>query len=254
MGESRINDQNYYQVSGWMITRLGLKGTSLQLYAIIYGFTQDGKNVFDGSLTYLEDFTNTSRPTVVKALKELVAKGLLRKKARIENGVKYVTYQADQRAVERYLGGSKETLPGVVKNLSEGSKETLPGVVKNLSEGGKETLPNKEIDNKVSLYISIVDYLNKKAGTKYKHTREKTREHINARLAEGHTVEDFFKVIDNKCTEWLGTEFEKYLRPDTLFGNKFEGYLNSKPTPPKPGKQGGKPAPTDYGSPEDFYN
>ena len=125
--------------------------------------------------------------------------------------------------------------------------EKLPG-------GSGETPPNKEIDNKVSIYIYIVDYLNKKAGTKYKHTREKTREHINARLAEGHTLADFYKVVDNKCTEWLGTEFEKYLRPDTLFGNKFEGYLNSKPTPPKQGKQGGKPAPTDYGKPEDFYN
>ena len=248
MGESRITDQNYYQVTGWMINRLGLKGTPLQMYAIIYGFTKDGSSRFEGSLSYLEDFTNATRPTVVKALKELVAKGLLRKKERLENGVKYVTYQADLRELERRLGGSKETLLGVVKKVSGGSKETTPG-------GGKETLPNnKNINNKLDNYKYIVEYLNQKAGTKYKPTREKTREHINARLAEGHTVEDFFKVIDNKCTEWLGTEWEKYLRPDTLFGTKFEGYLNTKPTPPKQGKQGGgKPAPTDYGNPKDFY-
>ena len=109
---------------------------------------------------------------------------------------------------------------------------------------------NIDIDNIADKYRNIVEYLNKKAGTKYKPTREKTREHINARLAEGHTVEDFFKVIDNKCTEWLGTEWEKYLRPDTLFGNKFEGYLNGKATPPK---KADKAAPTDYGNPEDFY-
>lgn len=253
MGESRISDQNYYQVSGWMITRLGLKGTPLQMYAIIYGFTQDGKSCFDGSLTYLEEFTNTTRKTVIKALKELVDRGLLRKTERLENGQKFVTYKADLRKLSRYLEGSGKTPLGVVEKLPVGGGETPPGVVEKLQEGGGETPPNKEIDNKVSIYISIVEYLNKKTGGHYRHAREKTREHINARLAEGHTVEDFFKVIDNKCTEWIGTEFEKYLRPDTLFGTKFEGYLNSKPTPPKQGKQGGKPAPTEYGSPEEFY-
>lgn len=243
MGESRITDQNYYQVTGWMINRLGLKGTPLQMYAIIYGFTQDGKSAFDGSLTYLQDFTNTSRKTVVKALKELVDKGYLRRRVRFVDGVKYVTYKADLKVVEKLH-------QGVVEKLHRGSGETPPGVVEKGAKGSGETPPNNKSNNKLDNYKYIVDYLNQKAGTKYKHTREKTREHINARLAEGHTVEDFFKVIDNKCTDWLGTEWEKYLRPDTLFGTKFEGYLNSKPTPPK---KADKAAPTDYGNPEDFY-
>lgn len=75
----------------------------------------------------------------------------------------------------------------------------------------------------------IVDYLNEKAGTKYKHTTRKTKECIKARMKEGFTVEDFFRVIEVKCAEWLGTEWEKYLRPETLFGTKFESYLNYKP-------------------------
>lgn len=49
---------------------------------------------------------------------------------------------------------------------------------------------------------------------------------MNARLNEGYTVEDFYTVIDKKYDEWQGTEREKYLRPETLFGNKFESYLN----------------------------
>ena len=247
MAESRIKDENYFQVSGWMLNCLGLKGTPLQLYAIIYGFTQDGKSCFEGSLAYLEDFTNTTRPTVIKALKELVDKGLLRKKERLENGVKFVTYQADLREAERRRGGGKEPLQGAGKKLDRGGKKPLQG-------GSKGPLPNnKDLNNKADNYISIVEYLNQKAGTRYKPTAKDTREHINARLADGHKVEDFFKVIDNKCTEWLGTEWEKYLRPATLFGRKFESYLNAKPTPPKQGNQGGKPAPTDYGSPEEFY-
>jgi uncharacterized phage protein (TIGR02220 family) len=81
-------------------------------------------------------------------------------------------------------------------------------------------------DNKP--YIFIVDYLNEKAGTKYKATTPKTQAAINARLSEGFTVDDFQRVVDNKCAEWLGTEWEKYLRPETLFGTKFEGYLNAR--------------------------
>lgn len=249
MAESRINDQNYYQVTGWMITRLGLKGVDLKLYAIIYGFSQDGKSCFDGSLAYLQSFTNTSKSTVMRALQRLVDCGLVRKTERMEKGQKFVTYKVDLLEAERIRGGGVKMTPGVVSNCYGGGVKMTPG------GGVKMTPNNKDIDNKADNYKYIVEYLNQKAGTKYKPTREKTREHINARLAEGYKVEDFFKVIDNKCTEWLGTDFEKYLRPDTLFGNKFEGYLNSKPTPPKQGKRGGgKPAPTEYGSPEEFYN
>ncbi len=78
------------------------------------------------------------------------------------------------------------------------------------------------------IYKSIVDYLNQKTGQKYKPSTKKTQTCIHARLAEGFTEDDFKKVIDNKCAEWIGTEWEKYLRPETLFGTKFESYLNAK--------------------------
>ncbi|MGL5085587.1 MAG: conserved phage C-terminal domain-containing protein, partial [Clostridium sp.] len=58
----------------------------------------------------------------------------------------------------------------------------------------------------------------------------KTQGLIKARIAEGFTEEEFIKVIDNKVSEWVGTEYEKYLRPETLFGTKFESYLNQKVT------------------------
>lgn len=74
----------------------------------------------------------------------------------------------------------------------------------------------------------IIKYLNQKIGTNYKCTTKKTQTLIKARINEGFIEEDFKKVIDNKCEEWLGTEWEKFLRPETLFGTKFESYLNTK--------------------------
>ncbi len=74
----------------------------------------------------------------------------------------------------------------------------------------------------------IIKYLNQKIGTNYKCTTKKTQTLIRARINEGFIEEDFKKVIDNKCEEWLGTEWEKFLRPETLFGTKFESYLNTK--------------------------
>lgn len=75
-------------------------------------------------------------------------------------------------------------------------------------------------------YKQIIDYLNLKADTQYKYASKDTRSHIKARLDQGFTFEDFCTVIDKKVAEWKGTEYEKYLRPSTLFGTKFEGYLN----------------------------
>lgn len=76
----------------------------------------------------------------------------------------------------------------------------------------------------------IVQYLNDRCGTGYRYQSSGTKEHINARLKEGYTVDDFKIVIDKKADEWIGTEREKYLRPQTLFAGKFESYLNQKIT------------------------
>lgn len=73
----------------------------------------------------------------------------------------------------------------------------------------------------------VVAYLNEKAGTRYRPSSKSNSQHIHARLAEGFTVDDCKAVIDKKCAEWLGTDFAQYLRPVTLFGGKFEAYLNA---------------------------
>lgn len=101
------------------------------------------------------------------------------------------------------------------------------------------TTKKKEKDNN-NIYSLVIDYLNRKASTNYKSTTKNTQSFINARLKEGHTVEDFKRVIDSKSKEWLNTDFEKYLRPATLFGTKFENYLN----------EANKKAPTEIGTQE----
>ena len=116
---SKIKDENYFQITGWMLNNLKLKGISLEVFAIIYGFSQDGESDFRGSISYLCDFTGTSRPTVIKALKDLVSSGYLIKTETDINGVKFNKYKANLQVVKNFNIGSKET-------LQEGSKETLP--------------------------------------------------------------------------------------------------------------------------------
>lgn len=73
----------------------------------------------------------------------------------------------------------------------------------------------------------VVAALNEATGSRYRSTSATTLKHILARLREGFTVEDCKDVIRKKSDEWAGTDMAKYLRPETLFGSKFEGYLNA---------------------------
>jgi uncharacterized phage protein (TIGR02220 family) len=78
-------------------------------------------------------------------------------------------------------------------------------------------------------YEDIVSYLNKEAGKSFKHKTAKTRSLIKARFKDGFTIDDFKQVIDIKTAQWLkDSNMNQYLRPETLFGTKFEGYLNEK--------------------------
>lgn len=84
-------------------------------------------------------------------------------------------------------------------------------------------------------YQEVVEYLNQKTGKNFKSTSKVTQRHIRARLAEGFTISDFKQVIDKKCSDWLRDQkMKEYLRPETLFGTKFESYLNSKSTTARP--------------------
>ena len=213
MGESKVNPEQYIVLQGWMISDLNLKGNELIIYACIYGFSQAENQVFNGSLQYLADWTNSTRQTVINSLKSLIEKGYIEKTDKVINGVKFCEYQSKK-------------LTGVVKNFDGGSQ-------KNGAGGSQKSLPNNiainNLSNNKEIYIAVIDYLNSKAGTHYRASSKDTQRHINARIAEGFTVDDFKRVVDNMWTAWKGTEWEQYMRPSTLFGSKFENYLNRKP-------------------------
>ena len=112
-------------------------------------------------------------------------------------------------------------LDGGIQNIEEGYS-------KNLKENNTST--NNKNNNKKKIYKEMIEntinYLNKITGKNYKPTTPNTIKHLTARINEGYNDWDFMDVIDTKAKEWMGTDMEKYLRPDTLFGSKFENYLN----------------------------
>lgn len=115
----------------------------------------------------------------------------------------------------------------VTSNITNNQQTTNKQLTNNQQQY-KKVKEDKESKN-INIYLEIISYLNEKAGTTYRHQSKDTQKYINARLNEGYTVEDFRTVIDNKCSEWLEDEkMQKYLRPSTLFGTKFENYLQEK--------------------------
>lgn len=213
-----IENSNYYLVFYWMINELGLKGAELPVFAIIHSFSQDGVGKFTGSLNYLADFAGLTRQGVIKVLKKLIEKNYIIKEQRIDNGVKYNTYQVNFKVVNRVDIGSKQSLQGRSTEFTGGSKQSLPN-----------NKSNNDIDN--TMIKDIVEYLNEKTGSRYRWQSKDTQKHIKARLKEGYTIDDFKKVIDIKCSQWLNdSKMSDYLRPSTLFGSKFESYLNQRGT------------------------
>lgn len=129
--------------------------------------------------------------------------------------------QAKHREKQRQL-----SLCNVTDNVTSNAEVTPD----NGTELELELELDKELKDIVELPIAeIVDYLNLKANTNYKSSSAATKSKISARFNEGFNLDDFKKVIDNKCDEWIeNEEMAKFLRPETLFGTKFEGYLNQR--------------------------
>ena len=89
--------------------------------------------------------------------------------------------------------------------------------------------PSTKVPNLIKdIEKEIIDYLNLRAGVIYRDNNSKTLSLIRDRLSEGFNLEDFKRVIDKKVEEWKGSSFERHLTPFTLFGDKFEIYLNQK--------------------------
>lgn len=129
---SKIKDQNFINIQGWMINRLKLKGNELFIYAIIYGFTQDGEQWFEGSRQYLADWCNSTKQGIQKNLNSLVEKKILIKEEFMVNNVKFCKYKANLD----YIVGDNTT-----------SQQSL------LPQSTKFTTPVNLVDSPLSDYI-----------------------------------------------------------------------------------------------------
>lgn len=184
-------------------------------------------NFYDGTYwtynsrrAYRELFPYMSERQIDTAFKKLIDDGLVitgnYNKVAYDRTLWYALTQKG-KCILHFDGMENDTL----QNGSSGNVTPIP----NINTGVK---PNEKP------YKIIVAYLNEKAKTNYKAKSKATQGHINARLAEGFTVDDFKTVIDKKCADWLKDEkMREYLRPSTLFGTKFEQYLNA-PAKEKP--------------------
>ena len=239
MNDSKIKNEQYIPIQGWMVNELKLKGNDLIIYAIIYMFSQAEDQKYNGSLQYLANWTNSSKQGVQKNLKSLIDKNLVKKEVEILNGVNYCSYYAT-----KFHGVCNKVSQGIQQSCTEHTTELHGGIQQSCTN-------NKEINNnitslKVSIdtYREIIDYMNtvnehhtfeKKQPFFYKATSKDTQRYINARLREGYDIEDFKDVIYFGYLKFVEKEFQneqgdssvKYFRPSTLFSDKHFGeYLN----------------------------
>lgn len=141
----QINEHNYIMVSGWMRTELGLKGNELLLFAMIYGFCQDGNNSYKCSIKYIQDWLGCSKQTAVNTIKSLEEKGLIAKTktTKANDGYDANEYAVDFVKIEEYRGGSLKIRQG-------GSLKIRQGVVQKLDYPCLKIRPNNNIYNNIS--------------------------------------------------------------------------------------------------------
>ena len=158
---SRIKNSNFYVVNGWMVNDLKLTGRELQVYAIIYGFTQDDETEFSGSLNYIAEWLGTnSRHTVLRAINSLLEKGLITKRQVISkdtttNYYKTVWPYPSIDSVEIAQGGSAETVQGGSAETAQGgSAKTTQGGVSKRHGVSVETAQGASVETAHNIYIS----------------------------------------------------------------------------------------------------
>ncbi len=210
----------------------------------------------------LVSYRKDGKTKVENALKELIKEGfVVRTKLRNEKGhikgYRYDVFDIPQINEVEIIKCEKflpcADLPTTVKTKDSKNRNRINQNRENsnIKEINKKEINKKEnIDiyspssqkegktNDKGIHKRIIDYLNEKADKSFKSTTKKTKSLIDARLAEGFVEEDFYKVIDNKVHTWLeDAKMSVYLRPETLFGNKFEFNLNEQTKMAKNGNE-----------------
>lgn len=165
-------------------------------------------------------------------LKEM---GLVETKLMKANGAPTLHYKLDYDKLVQWIvtncnNGKSQNVTIDSNNMSQSLTEITTKTTTEITTlKDNMSSDQKERSKDCIPYEDVVSYLNKKVGKSFKHKTAKTRSLIKARFKDGFTIDDFKKVIDIKAAQWLtDSNMSQYLRPETLFGNKFEGYVNEK--------------------------
>ena len=153
-----IKDDNFVHIAGWMINELKLKGNDLLIYSIIHGFSQDGKSDYHGGLSYLAEWTNSSKQGVIKNLKSLIEKGLIVKIAEKQANNTHLCRYFTAKSRENITINNKSKLSLIADETTkepqnhstkfntvqnESGKQSLMGYSTLFNGGIKQSLPNK---------------------------------------------------------------------------------------------------------------
>lgn len=186
--------------------------------------------------TFIEDMPllNLSKQSLYKRCMKMVQLGVLKHKTVRSNGT--YSYYGFGPEYTRLIGDRHNTAhasapsqdPWACDTGTNHTQAQAPGYdPQTLIDEPQTPAQPKEPDPTEE----VIDHLNQRAGTHYKATTASTRKLVKARLKEGFTMDEFKLVIDKKCADWLNNrDMAQYLRPETLFGPKFESYLNARPS------------------------
>jgi uncharacterized phage protein (TIGR02220 family) len=177
-------------------------------------------------ITELTKHSTDGEKAFRSGLKELKENGYVKRNA-VREGNKIVGWETIVTEIPQTLDNSLLACFVHVENEQVQNVHVQKDVL--LSTESKLNTDELNTDIKYIPFSEIVAYLNQKTNSSYKTTSKKTKDLIRARCNEGFTFEDFKTVIDKKTQEWLHDQnMSRYLRPETLFGTKFESYLNQK--------------------------
>lgn len=215
-------DSDYFSV--WMY--LLLNATHKE-YAAMFGgskiMLQPGQ-LITGRKAIAEKF-NISESKVQRILKSFESEQQIEQqngnKNRLITVLSWLDYQSDEQQYEQQVNNKRTTTEQQVNTNKN---------VKNIENVKNDKNVIDILSSKPDIpYSEIISYLNEKAGTNYRSSSKVTQTKIKARWKEFPDLIHFQNVVDNQVSKWKGTEWEQYLRPETLFGTKFESYLNSVP-------------------------
>jgi uncharacterized phage protein (TIGR02220 family) len=175
--------------------------------------------------TELMEHSKDGRDAIRSALKELEGAGYLVRHQKREDSGKFG--QKEWKVWDEPLTENPTSVNQISGNPTADNPTLLNTNPLSTNELSTDKTLNRDSHDNIP-YKKIIDYLNQKAGTNYRASSSATKRLINGRFHDGFKFNDFKCVIDNKVNDWKGTTMEKYIRPQTLFGTKFEGYLNQK--------------------------